>query len=71
MLMPLLERVKWFKSAIIALTNPIRLAPEIVVRTDNATGFQALTKDKDLQDLGITIALADTLTPNCPCFCNW
>jgi len=58
------EQAADLKSAIIALTNPIRLAPEIVVRTDNATGFQALTKDKDLQDLGITIALADTLNIN-------
>jgi hypothetical protein len=54
------EQAADLKSAIINLTSPIRLAPQITVRTDNATGFQALTKDKDLQNLGITIALADS-----------
>jgi hypothetical protein len=33
------EQAADLKSAIINLTSPIRLAPQITVRTDNATGF--------------------------------
>jgi len=52
------------KSALITLTTPIRLAPDITVRTDAATGFQAITKDAELKDIGINIDLSDTLNKN-------
>jgi len=58
------EQQQDLKAAIIALTNPIRLAPQITVRTDNATGFQALLKDNDLKQLGITLELTDPHNKN-------
>ena len=58
------EQQQDLKAAIIALTNPIRLAPAITVRVDNATGFQALTKDADLQKLAINIELTDPHNKN-------
>jgi len=58
------EQKQDLKSATIALTTPIRLAPNITVRTDNATGFQALAKDDDLKELGIAIELTDTHNKN-------
>ena len=58
------EQKHHLKAALITLTNPIRLAPNITVRVDNATGFQALVKDTDLADLGITVELTDTHNKN-------
>jgi hypothetical protein len=54
------EQHQHLKAGIIALASPIRLAHDVSIRTDNATGFQALAKDKDLSELGITIILADS-----------
>jgi len=58
------EQQQDLKTAIINLTSPVRLSPSITIRTDNATGFQALLKDIELQDLGIKIELADPHNPN-------
>ncbi len=58
------EQHQHLRAGIIALANPIRLAHEVTVRTDNATGFQALVKDQDLAQLGITVVLADSHNKN-------
>jgi hypothetical protein len=58
------EQSQHLKAGIIALTNPIRLAPSITVRVDNATGFQAIVKDRDLMQLGLSIELTDSHNKN-------
>jgi hypothetical protein len=58
------EQHQHLKAGIITLASPIRLAHDVSIRTDNATGFQALAKDKDLSELGITIILADSHNKN-------
>ena len=58
------EQAVDIKTAIILLTSTVRLASEITVRVDAATGFQALTKDQELQRLGITLEIGDSLNKN-------
>ena len=53
------------RDAIVQLVSPIRIKEQIVIRTDNATGFQALAcNDKKLSDLHITIELSDPHNKN-------
>ena len=58
------EQAKDLKTAIINLTTTIRLAPDITIRVDAATAFQALVKDKGLAELGILIELGDVHNKN-------
>jgi hypothetical protein len=58
------EQAQDMKSAIIQLTSSLRIASHITVRTDSATGFQALQNDVELRKLGITICIADPLNKN-------
>ena len=53
------------RSAIIALVSPIRSSGQIIVRTDNAKGFESLTmKDKILNDMNIKIELSNSHNKN-------
>ena len=53
------------RNAIIQLVSPIRTKEHVIVRTDNATGFQALaSNDKQLKDLHIDIELSNPLNKN-------
>jgi hypothetical protein len=58
------EQATDLKKALITLTSTIRLASSITVRVDAATGFQSLKADKDLQQLGINLSIADPLNKN-------
>ena len=52
------------KQAIILLTSPIRMADNITVRVDAATGFQALKMHSDITQLGIELQIGDTHNKN-------
>ena len=53
------------RSALINLIQPIRSMEQVIVRTDNATGFQSLaTKDDKLTNLNIKIELSDPHNKN-------
>ena len=53
------------RNAIVQLISPIRVKEQVIVRTDNATGFQALARnDKKLSTLQITIELSDPHNKN-------
>jgi hypothetical protein len=58
------EQKEELKVAIVNLTTTIRTTPNITVRVDNATGFQALKRDPELDSLGITLEFADTHNKN-------
>ena len=51
------EQAEDLKHATISLTSPIRLADNITVRVDAATGFQALKHSPDIIQLGIDIQI--------------
>jgi hypothetical protein len=58
------EQAADIKSALITLTSTMRLSSQITVRTDAATGFQALVQDQDLHSIGIQIQLGDVINKN-------
>ena len=58
------EQSQDLKEALISLTSPIRLADNITVRVDAATGFQALKLHPDISQLGIDIQVGDTHNEN-------
>ena len=60
------ENNKDLKDGIIELLTPIKLAGDIIVKVDNATGFKPLldNKDPDLNKLGITITATDSFNIN-------
>ncbi len=53
------------RNAIIQLVTPIRTKEQVIVRTDNATGFQALaSKDMQLSNLQISVELSNPHNKN-------
>ena len=60
------ENNKELKTGIIELIQPIRLAGEVLVRVDNATGFKPLldNKDHDLDKLKIKVQATDQFNKN-------
>ena len=59
------EDKETLRNAIINIIQPIRNTEQVIVRTDNATGFQSLaSKDVKLTDLKISIELSDPHNKN-------
>ena len=58
------EQSQDLKESLISLTSPIRLADNITVRVDAATGFQALKLHPDISQLGIDIQVGNTHNEN-------
>ena len=58
------EQAEDLKHATISLTSPIRLADNITVRVDAATGFQALKPSPDIIQLGIDIQIGNAHNKN-------
>ena len=58
------EQAEDLKHPTISLTSPIRLADNITVRVDAATGFQALKHSPDIIQLGIDIQIGNAHNKN-------
>ena len=58
------EQSQDLKESLISLTSPIRLADNITVRVDAATGFQALKLHPDISQVGIDVQIGDIHNKN-------
>ena len=58
------EKADTLKNALIKLITPIRSQMKILIRTDSATGFKALTNDQSFQKLRILIEATDPSNKN-------
>ena len=60
------EKAEELKEGLIATTSSVRRNSNILVRVDSAPGFKSLSmsKDKDLEKLGISIELSDSKNKN-------
>ena len=52
------------QNALIKMITPIRANDSVIIRTDQATGFQKLKANKALEDLKISIELSDDYSKN-------
>ena len=52
------------QNAIIKMITPIRANDSVIIRTDQATGFQKMKNIKSLEDLKITLELSDDYSKN-------
>ena len=52
------------QNALIKMVTPIRANDSVIIRTDQATGFQKLKANKSLEDINISLELSDDYSKN-------